>query len=143
MTELDRTYEAQLAELLKEGAEDSGPGDTEKSTVGVSPDQSADPEGRETDNIDAPWGEPGPENPQQYSNGMLNEFTRGREQFLERNFAGMRPSQQADQKLLEQNFAHAKGGDFDASSSMSSMGSKTQPSVADTLLDKTKKVLEL
>jgi len=143
MTELDRTYEAQLSELLKEGTEDSGPGDTEKSTVGVNPDQSADPEGRESGNIDAPWGEPGPENPQQHSNAVFNEFTRGREQFLERNFAGMRPSQQADQKLLEQNLSHAKGGDFDASSAMSSMGSKHQPPVADTLLDKAKKVLEL
>ena len=143
MTDLDRTYEAQLSELLKESAEDSGPGDTEKSTVGVNPDPAADPEGRETSNIDAPWGEPGPEDPQQYSNGMLSEFVRGREGFLKKNFDGMLPSQQADKKLLEQNLSHAKGGDFDASSAMSSMCSKHQPPVADTLLDRAKKVLEL
>jgi len=143
MTELDNTYEAQLAELLKEGADD-GPGDTEVSTVGVNPDTTADPEGRSTDDVDAPWGEPGDTSTTQHnSNGVFSEFVRGREGFLKKNFDGILPSQQADQKLLEQNLAHAKGGNFDASSAMSNMGSKHQPPVADTLLDKAKKVLEV
>ena len=127
--------------------EDKSPGDTERATVGTQPAHYPPPDGRASGNVDALWGDRDikPEDPaqtaQHHSNAVLGEFRRGREEFLNRMFGNMAPSQDAEQKLLAQNLVHAAKGDYEASKPMVRAGSSRQPAEAETLLTKTKRIL--
>ena len=139
--------EDRFCQLLKHGAEQKPPGDTEEKTVGVNPDPYPDPD-RAEENIDAPWGEKDISSSdncctaQHHSNAVLGEFRKGREDFLNRYFAGKGASEKATKAQLAQHLDHAKSGDYESGRAMLREGSKRNPAVADTLLDKTKKELD-
>ncbi len=147
----DRMYQL----MLKMGKSDDSPGDTEESTVGVQPDAHPDPseEGqKEEGTINARWGqedhkpEEAKHGPQHYSNAVLDEFVRGRENFLQRHFDTYGTSGDTNRKVLGQQLEHARTGDYDSSSAMyseqsSSGSSEKRPAAVDTVLDKTKRAL--
>jgi hypothetical protein len=138
----DRFYE-----LMKSAAPEKTPGDDEESTVGVNPDQYPDPKDRERNNIDAPWGESDVKSSdpagtaQHHSNAVWDGFKQSREKFLKRHFDSYDSSSDNAQDVLRQNFDHASKGDFEASKPMTGEASKRQPEVAETVLDKTKRLL--
>jgi hypothetical protein len=136
-----------LYAFLKQ-AEVEAPGDNGRSTVGTNPDQYPKPEGRASGNIDALWGDPDmkPSDPTgtavHHSNVVLEEFRRGREEFLNRHFYGKKPSQEADRKLLAGQLSHAATGDYEASHAMPQANANRRPVEAPTLLSRTKRLLE-
>ena len=149
--------EDQIFQLMLKMGKDSGPGDTEESVVGEQPDAYPDPsdEGQKADHtINASWGESPTQKgdtsdtAQSYSNAVLDEFVRGREEFLKRNFDSYGTSGDTNRKILGQSLEHAQKGNYDSSSAMyqdpadHTLSSKKFPAVADTLVDKTKKALD-
>lgn len=138
----DRFYE-----LMKSAAPSEEPGDDEKSTVGVNPDPYPDPPDRNEGNVDALWGEPDIKDAdpagtaQHHTNAAWDGFKKSRERFLERNFDSFEPSAENAQELLSQNLDHFKSGDHESGKPFTNEHSKRNPEVVETVLDKTKRLL--
>lgn len=136
----DRFYE-----LMKTAAPSDPPGDLDRSTVGVNPNTYPDPPDRGKNTIDAPWGEePDKEesDAQLHSNAAWDGFKRGREEFLARDFDNFKPSADATVQELSQRFDHFKSGDHESSKPFTNDHSKRTPEVVETVLDKTKRLLD-
>lgn len=105
-------YEEELFELLKQG-EDTNPATSietneEASTVGTN-DLYKEPLVRESKNIDAPWGEPGPQQsgrqePFHNSSGVWSGHQQTRFGTLNKTFSGYSGAAAADQAIIAQNF---------------------------------------
>lgn len=136
---------ARLEAFLKEG--EAPPGDLQRDTTGRNPDPYMKQPDRTSGNIDALWGDPDrkQDDPSgtsvHHSNVVLEEFVRGREEFLNRMFANKKPSQQADHALLGSQLQHAATGDYEASHAMPQAASKLRPVPVPSLLQRTKKLL--
>lgn len=143
--------EDQIYQLMLKMGQDDGPGDTDESVEGFQADAYPTPsdDGQKEDGTtNASWGQSDikPNDPAgtavHHSNAVWDEFARGREKFLQRHFDAYGTSQDTNQAVLGQNLQHAKSGDYEASSAMVQEGSDRKPAVAETLVDKTKKVLD-
>jgi len=136
----DRFYE-----LLKSAAPDKGASDgTGQGVAGVNPSPYPDPPDREAGTVEALWGEEPSKksnNAQFHSNAVWDAFRRGREEFLKRDFANYEPSAAAAVRELSQNFDHFKSGDHESSKPFTNDHSKLRPEVVETVLDKTKRLL--
>jgi hypothetical protein len=104
--------------LVKEGTKTET--DEDKSTVGVNPNQQPDPEGRAEDagTIDAPWGEKNDKgsepSSEHFSDAVAQGFIQSRQNILDELFDGKKPAAKAEQKLVSQNFDHARSGDYES-----------------------------
>lgn len=139
----DRFYE-----LMKSAASEKTPGDDEESTVGVNPDPYPDPKDRGQGNADAPWGESDlpPSDPsgtaQHHTNAAWTGFKKSREKFLQRHFTRFEASAENTNDILGQQLDHFKSGDHESSKPFSNDHSKRNPEVVETVLDKTKRLLD-
>ncbi len=148
---MSRDEDDKFFSLMEKMGQDDSPGDTEESTVGVQPDAYPDPsdEGQTGDGTtDASWGQKDikPSDPaqtaQHHSNAVLDEFRRGREEFLQRHFDAYGTSSKANQQVVGQALAHASSGDYEAGTAQISAASKRNPAAVETVVDKTRRVLE-
>lgn len=147
---MSRDEDDKFYQLMEKIGQDDSPGDTEESTVGVQPDAYPDPsdQGQTGEGtIDASRGEKdikpndSAQTAQHHSNAVLDEFTRGRQKFLERHFDSYGSSTSANQKVMAQTLSHGSG-DYEASTAQIDSGSKRRPAAVETLVDKTKRVLD-
>jgi hypothetical protein len=116
---------------------------------GLNPDPYADPatrkEREDTDN--ALWGQEsagtgnsGTE--QVHSNAVWDGFRNGRERFLKCNFDAFEPSQAQSQELLGNNLEHFKSGDHESHTAFNRDHSDRKPEIPETVLEKTKRLLD-
>lgn len=96
---------------------DETPGDDEESTAVGTTHVHDDPPKRPEGNLDAAWGEKGPEengrqDAQQHGEGVEAEETRTREDATKNLFDSRASADAAHQALLAQNLTHAASGDF-------------------------------
>lgn len=101
-------HEEELFDLLKEGTTTSVDTNEGDKTVGTQ-QLYDDPAGRESGNIDAPWGEKGPQQagrqePFQNSEGAWKEHQTTRHGVLGRAFSGLGAASKADRGIIAQNF---------------------------------------
>lgn len=148
----DHEADQELYELLKEGQSvTNSPGDDEESTVGTNPDLYPEPEDREENDIDAPWGEHDVSDRAEhadavhFSDAFLDSFKQSRERMLSRLFDSKDPSDVSEQKGMSQYLSHAAKGKFQTSSPQLSSKAKLQPqdktsSVNETLVNKVRRV---
>jgi hypothetical protein len=147
---MSRDEDDKFFSLMEKIGQDDSPGDTGESTVGVQPDAYPDPsdEGQTGEGtVDASWGQtdikPGDpaQTAQHHSNAVLDEFRRGREEFLQRHFDAYGSSSKTNQKVMAQALSHGSG-DHESSTAMMDAGSKRSPAAVETVVDKTKRVLD-
>lgn len=106
---VDRLYDG-----LKKVAEQTGD-DEDESTVGTMVQPDDEPKERPEGTIDAPWGEDSPAG-MQFAGENYKKFREGREELLGKLLDGKGPSDQAEKKLISQQFAHGASGDYETSS---------------------------
>lgn len=137
--------EAMLAEDLEKEGVDTNPEtstdskDESRSTVGTTALYD-NPEDRSSGDIDAPWGEPGPDDPSHNSSGVWNKHVETKHELLGKAFSGTKPAFAADQQLISANFAHGASGNFESHAPSLHAKSKTKATKEPTLMEKVRTV---
>ena len=134
-------------ELMKTADDKHVPGDDDRSTVGVNPNQYPDPPDRDSGVATAPWGESDGVNgeaqtAQHHSNAAWDGFRKSREAFLKRHFDAFGPSAENSSAVLSQHLDHFKSGDHESGGPLNRGHSKRNPEVVETVLEKTRRLLE-
>lgn len=142
-------WQDRLESMLKEGEEKEGsdttpatstdPKDETRSTVGTT-SLYDNPEDRESGNVDAPWGEKPPEDPQQHGTGVENKHVDTERGILDKAFSGTAAAAKADQQLISANFAHGASGDFESRQPLLQGKSSNEAKKEPTLMEKVRSV---
>ena len=143
----DTALDKDLFDMLSKEGMDPGesPGDDNASTVGVNPNQYADPEDSGAGSIDASWGDKddsgdgqGPNDAVHHSTEVIQKFREGREDMLDKLFDGKASSDAAEQELLGAHLSHAASGQFQSSAPQLKAKSSIQKtsSVPQTLMER-------
>jgi hypothetical protein len=147
---MSREEDDRFYKLMEKIGQEDSPADTGESTTESQPDPYPNPpsEGQaEEGTTDARWGQEDgsqkdpSQSAQHHSNAVLDEFRRGREEFLQRHFNAYPASSKTNQKVVSQALSHGSG-DYGASTAMLDAGSKRSPAAVETVVDKTKRVLD-
>jgi len=96
------TAEQELYDLLKSAEEVET--DVDKTTVGTNPHPYPEPDGRESDSIDAPWGEDNG-GPLHFSNVAVEQMLESRQRILDRYFDSKSTADDNAQKVIGTLFA--------------------------------------
>lgn len=138
-------FESMLKEDLEKGGSDTNPAtstdtqDETRSTVGTT-SLYENPADRQSGNLDAPWGEPGPKDPDHHGSGPWNKHVETKHELLDKAFSGTQTAAKADQQLISANFAHGASGDFETHSPLLHAKSETKATKEPTLMEKVRTV---
>lgn len=142
-------WQDRIESYLREGQEKEG-SDTNPATSTDTQDETRptvgttslydNPEDRSSGDIDAPWGEKGPDDPAHHGSGAWNKHVETKHELLDKAFSGTQTAAKAEQQLISDNFAHGASGDFESHAPLLHAKSKTKATKEPTLMEKVRAV---